>query len=91
MNPPPVVPRKHSLLRPLPPDGQPIYTQGVCALFNCCVWKKDRGHFIILFIFSSLNNINEQKMCFCVAVKPKGRVRHPEQDVVCMNKLSMHM
>ncbi|KAG7334804.1 hypothetical protein KOW79_001400 [Hemibagrus wyckioides] len=27
MNPPPVVPRKHSLLRPLPPDGQPIYTQ----------------------------------------------------------------
>ncbi|GAA6103230.1 epidermal growth factor receptor kinase substrate 8-like protein 1a isoform X1 [Tachysurus ichikawai] len=27
MNPPLVVPRKHSLLRPLPQDGQPIYTR----------------------------------------------------------------
>ncbi|XP_060749171.1 epidermal growth factor receptor kinase substrate 8-like protein 1a isoform X1 [Tachysurus vachellii] len=27
MNPPAVVPRKHSLLRPLPQDGQPIYTR----------------------------------------------------------------
>lgn len=61
--------------------------------------EQDGGHFIILFKFCyfkpSLNNINEYKMCsslkhFFVAVKEKERVRHPEHEVVCMNKLSMH-